>query len=428
MVLSRYVLREHITPFVFGFAVIVFLLIVDLILDTLDKVLGKGIPVPIVLELFFLNLAWMVALAVPMAVLVSTLMAFGRLSADGEIIAMRALGVSIFQVIRPVFVAGAILALVMLWFNDRVLPEFNHRARLLIMDIHRKRPSVAFADMAGIVVDDFPGYRIVFDRVDPDGRMMENVKVYHFEGDPYPTTILADSGQVVFDTVEDRAYLNLLGGALMRFDEKEPMVQAETVFEWAQLKLGNAGKQMSRSSSTYRNDREMGVGMMNARIAQNKVEIGESFAELSQLTAGLFDDLLLQNGPTEADVSAFRAHIGRVQANMRIVGHKSREVHRLEVEVHKKFSIPAACIAFVLVGVPLGIRVRGRSPAIGASLSIGFFLMWWIFLIAGEKLADRAVVEPWLAMWAPNVVTLFIGGWMTLRVIFERDLSRSAKA
>ncbi|MBT3602494.1 MAG: LptF/LptG family permease, partial [Candidatus Latescibacteria bacterium] len=135
MVLSRYVLKEHVTPFVFGFAVIIFLLIVDLILETLDKVLGKGIPVPIVLELFFLNLAWMVALAVPMAVLVSTLMAFGRLSADGEIIAMRALGVSIFQVVRPVFVAGAILALVMLWFNDRVLPEFNHRARLLIMDI-----------------------------------------------------------------------------------------------------------------------------------------------------------------------------------------------------------------------------------------------------------------------------------------------------
>ncbi|MBT5830974.1 MAG: YjgP/YjgQ family permease [Candidatus Latescibacteria bacterium] len=376
MVLSRYVLKEHVTPFVFGFAVIIFLLIVDLILETLDKVLGKGIPVPIVLELFFLNLAWMVALAVPMAVLVSTLMAFGRLSADGEIIAMRALGVSIFQVVRPVFVAGAILALVMLWFNDRVLPEFNHRARLLIMDIHRKRPSVAFTDMAGIVIDDFPGYRIVFDRVDPGGRMMQSVKVYHFEGDPYPTTILADSGQVVLDPGEDRAYLSLLGGSLLRFDEKEPTVQVETVFEWAQLKLGDAGEQMSRSSSTYRNDREMGVGMMQARIEKNKEEIGTSLTDLSHRSADLFEHLLLQNVFEDTDVSVFRALIGRMQANMRVVAHKSREVQRLEVEVHKKFSIPAACIAFVLVGVPLGIQVRGRSPAIGASLSIGFFLMW----------------------------------------------------
>jgi lipopolysaccharide export system permease protein len=424
MVLSRYVLREHLAPFVFGFVVIIFLLIVDMILTTLDQILGKGIPVFVVMELFFLNLAWMVALAVPMAVLVSTLMAFGRLSSDGEITAMRALGVSLLQVVRPVAIAGCILALFMLWFNDRVLPEFNHRARLLIMDIARKRPSVAFADLAGVVVDEFPDYRILFDRVDKSGRMMQNVRVYHFSGDPYPVNIMADSGQVVFDRDSDHAFLNLLGGSLLRIDKQEPTIQIRTQFVRAQLSLGEAGQEMSRSSSTYRNDREMGIAMMRGRILANERDIAKSLTDISDRTTKLFDTLLLQDNMVDADVPVFHALMGRIQASKRIMGHKAQEANRLRVEVHKKFSIPAACIAFVLVGIPLGIQVRGRSPAIGASLSIGFFLMWWILLIGGEKLADRGVIVPWLAMWAPNLVTLLIGGWMTGRVVLERHTRR----
>lgn len=420
MVLSRYVLREHVAPFLFSFAVIIFLLVVDMILITLDRILGKGVPAGVVMELFVLNLAWMVALAVPMAVLVSTLMAFGRLSSDGEITAMRALGVSLFQVVRPVLAVGVLLTLFMLWFNDQVLPEANHRARTLATDIHRKKPSVAFADLAGVVVDNFADYRILFDQVDKQGRMMQNVKVYHFDGSPYPVTIQADSGQVLLHEETDQAYLNLLGGALHRIDEEDPFVQIETKFEQAHLKLGDAGKQLSRSSSAYRNDREMGIGMMQERIQRNEKEIVESVNEVSEHTGAIFEALLMGEGKT--DLASVRSVIGRVEANHRIAAHKIREANRLRVEVHKKFSIPAACVAFVLVGMPLGIRVRGRSPAIGASLSIGFFLMWWIFLIGGEKLADRGIVAPWLAMWAPNLVTLLIGGIMTARVILERQV------
>lgn len=418
MVLSRYVLREHVAPFLFSFAVILFLLMIDMILVTLDRILGKGIPAFVVLELFALQLAWMVALAVPMSVLVSTLMAFGRLSSDGEILAMRTLGISLFQVVRPVVVAGILLFVFMLWFNDQVLPEFNHRARLLMMDIQRKRPSVAFADLAGVVVDDFPEYRILFDRVQPDGRMMDKIRVYHFDGGSYPVTVVADSGQFVIQ--QDRAFLNLLGGALYRIDGEEPFVQVKTRFEEAKLQLGDSGQELARSTSTYRNDREMGITMMQERIARNEREIAESLDQMAVRTGLFFEALLLSDQEHAVENTTPKSLLGRAQADARILRHKVAEANRLRVEVHKKYSIPAACIVFVLVGVPLGIRARGQSPAIGASLSIGFFLMWWIFLIGGEKLADRGVVAPWMAMWTPNLITLVIGGWMTLRVMFER--------
>ena len=123
-------------------------------------------------------------------------------------------------------------------------------------------------------------------------------------------------------------------------------------------------------------------------------------------------------------MQSLRAVLGRVAADTRIARHKLRAADRLRVEVHKKFSIPAACVAFVLVGAPIGVWARSSSVAIGAAISIGFFLAWWIFLIGGEKLADRGVLMPWFAMWIPNVLTALVGVVLSARIICEWGVKR----
>ncbi|MCK4404610.1 MAG: LptF/LptG family permease, partial [candidate division Zixibacteria bacterium] len=138
-ILYRYIFKEHIGPFFFGLSVIMFILVMDFILEVLNMIIGKGLNAFIILQVFGLNLAWMLALAVPMAVLVSTLMAFGRLSQDNEITALKASGVSIYRLILPALVASILISVGMVFFNDRVLPELNHKARLLMTDIHQKR-------------------------------------------------------------------------------------------------------------------------------------------------------------------------------------------------------------------------------------------------------------------------------------------------
>jgi len=140
-ILYRYIFREHIGPFFFGLAVIMFVLVMDFILEVLNLIIGKGLNAFIILQVFVLNLAWMLALAVPMAVLVSTLMAYGRLSQDNEITAFKASGVSLYRLILPPVVASIFISVGMMFFNDRALPELNHKARLLMTDIHQKRPT-----------------------------------------------------------------------------------------------------------------------------------------------------------------------------------------------------------------------------------------------------------------------------------------------
>ena len=138
-ILTRYIVKEHAGPFLFAVAVIMFVFVTKFIVQYIGRIFGKGLPALTILELVYLNLAWMLALAVPMAVLIATLMAFGRLSSDNEITILKSSGINLFQILRPALGAAFILTILMILYNDMVLPDFNHRARLLFQSISQKK-------------------------------------------------------------------------------------------------------------------------------------------------------------------------------------------------------------------------------------------------------------------------------------------------
>ena len=424
MVLSRYVLKEHVVPFVFGLSVIMFLLVVDLILQKMDLMLGKGIAPGVVLELFLLNTAWMIALAVPMAVLVATLMAFGRLSADGEISAMQALGIGVFRVILPVFFSGAALALGLVVFNDRVLPEFNYRARMLMGDIQRKRPTVALEDRSGVFIQDFANYRILIGDIDRRTSMLKDVLIYRYEAGGYPVSIAAETGQVRIDSESDEALVTLENGEWHRVDREDPDVYIKARFQKKILRLGEAGRQLIRTMSHYRTDREMGLGAMMERVDAHQREASALQAEAADSAGAALKRLLFEPGTERRPVGIVADLARKSRTDAAIRRHKLRQADRYRVEIHKKLSIPVACIVFVVIGAPLGIRVRGSSPAVGAGISIGFFLLWWLCLISGETLADRGYVSPWVAMWSPNFLVLSCGAWLVFGTVLEWRVGR----
>ncbi len=422
MLLKRYVLLEHLAPFFYSFAVIMFLLIVDLILQMLDLILGKGVELAVVLELFLLNTAWMVALAVPMSVLGGTLMAFGRMSGDNEMIAARALGIGIHQLIWPVLLCACLLGLALVLFNDRVLPEFNHRARVLAMDIRRKQPSVVLEP--GIFIKDFEDYRILIGEIDQATSELENVIIYRYEAAGYPVTIFADGGSISYDEGTDEVSLLLRKGEIHRVDESDPGIYVKARFERQVLRLGKAGRRLSRTVSHYRNDREMSIGMLSKRAATYEREFRQLKAGRRQNLVDFMKRNLIEPMPGEKVRLRLRGLIAQARADAALARHKRRAADRDWVEVHKKFSIPAACMVFVLVGAPLGVLVRVRGAGVGAGISIAFFLIYWAFLIGGERLADRGYLSPWLSMWAANILVGCFGVWMSLRLVGDKSLLR----
>jgi len=126
-----------------------------------------------------------------------------------------------------------------------------------------------------------------------------------------------------------------------------------------------------------------------------------------------------QDDPLIKEINGKMALLTMVNSDVLVANSDMKHHNKLMVEIQKKYSIPAACIVFVLIGVPLGVRSRRGGLAIGGGFSIVFFLIYWAFLIGGEHLSDRKLMEPWLAMWLPNIIVGFAGIWLTARMIRE---------
>lgn len=406
-ILNAYILKEHIGPFLFGFFVVTFVLVMDFVVDIMDLIVGKGLRVWTILEIFGLNLAWMLALSLPMAVLVASLMAFGRLSADNEITAIKSSGTNLYLILSPTLLAATVLAFGLVLFNNHVLPEFNHRARNLMSDISKKRPTLTFK--AGIFLDEFPGYNILINKVDERRSELEGITIYDQRGGEPPTTILAKRGTLQFSPDGNTLRLDLYDGEMHEVDEMDPRRYRRVVFRKHTLYIHDVGTKLVRTTSEFRGDREMNTKMMLEKVAEIRPEIEQHRRRMNELAQRGIERLRSADSPVQSPdlLKVNQTTLSQLRAELRAIDHLERRINAYLVEIHKKYSIPAACIVFVLIGAPLGIMVKKGGIAIGMGMSLGFFVLYWAFLIGGEELADRRIIPPFWAMWSPNIL---IGG------------------
>ncbi len=443
MILARYILREHVAPFLYSLFVITFLFLIDFLIRILSSILSKGLEWQVVLEIVVLNLAWMLALSVPMAVLVAALMAFGRLSADNETTALRALGISPVRAMLPVLGVALLLAGGLMWFNDRVLPEANYRAASLRNDIGRKKPAAFIAPRR--VIRDFEGYRLWMDDVDPKTDVFYGVRVYQQErGQPVRYTF-ADSATLRYSA--DGAYLliNLHHGENHVIEPRDPKQYVRVRFREQTAAIRNVDANLNRQERGYRTDREMSVEQMMKIVDVNRkmlVSLREEYAPrlfediraidirfLADSSRPVPPRLMQGDWAKEAGVSSSTVALARQREADKLnllERYESRtrmaqmEINQYLVEVHKKFSIPVAALVFVLVGAPLGIMARRGGLGTGVVYSLAFFILYWASMIRGEALSDKLEMSPVAAMWAPNVIVGIGGLWLLWRVVRER--------
>ncbi len=162
-ILNRYILSELAGPFLLSLALLTFILFMRSMVGLFPKIAGKNLDWLVIAEVLALSLPFILALVLPMAVLVAVIMAFGRLSADNEITALKSLGLSLHRLLRAPLAAALLLTLAAVWFNDRVLPEANHRYKNLLLDIAYLRPTLSLSE--GVIMDEFPGLTLMVNRI-----------------------------------------------------------------------------------------------------------------------------------------------------------------------------------------------------------------------------------------------------------------------
>ena len=421
--LSKYVLRSHLPPAAAGLAIFYFVLSMDFIVDYLNLFIAKGVPGLAVLEGFLLSLAWMTVMAVPMSVMVAVLTAFGRLAGDNEIMAAKATGVNVFSLILPVLVAAALIAAGLFWFGNHALPAANHRLKVLLVDIHRIRPLATIEP--GILTELPGGYTIIVDRLDPRTSEIFEARIHKFDGEDPLQTIVAARGRIHTSQEDDFVRIELFDGEIHELDTDDPTRFNRLLFDRHVINVEQGGAQLERTDRARRGDRELSLaelaGRMEEREAENEAvrrRLTAALAASSALVLDLSDGTAGSMSAAEIGAARDRA-VRSAESEMRALESGRRNVRKLAVEYHKKLSIPVACVVFVLLGAPLGIRSRRGGIGIGAGTGILFFLVYYLFLVGGEQLGDRGIVSPLWAMWAPNVVFGSIGIFLTCSVARE---------
>ena len=255
--LSRYVLRQLAAPFVFAVAALTSIMLLNQIAKRFGALVGKGLPWSLIGEVFLLSLPFIVAMTLPMAVLLAVLYAFTTLASGNEITAMRASGVSIGQLLRPVFLAAMLLTVADFVFVDQGLPAANLRLKALLFDIGRKRPTVQFREQA---LNDVPPSSLFLraGRIEPADGRLRDVTIFDMSGQQGRQVIYADSGRMGFEANQNDLYVTLYDGSILQFKGTDPGLMQLTYFTVNTMRVRSVGNTLTRTEGDVpKSDREM---------------------------------------------------------------------------------------------------------------------------------------------------------------------------
>tara|TARA_B100000929_G_scaffold43820_1_gene31222 strand:- start:4018 stop:5370 length:1353 start_codon:yes stop_codon:yes gene_type:complete len=425
-------------PFIFSLLIIVFVLFTQFLLRAIDRFIGKGLDLGTIFEYLFLNLGWISALAVPMAVLVAALMAFGQFSEDNEITAMRSSGISFATIILPALTMGLLISITLILFNAFIMPEMNFKARMLSGDIYRKRPGLNIEP--GYFMDDLPDYSMIIR--DKENETLIDVRIFSKGINKSQTSIHSKTGKL--STIDDAIILDLYDGEIHELDLNDYGNYRRIEFAKHKITIPADDLFLNRRDTTSRSDREMTIPMIlakrsniNDRINIVNGRIGRAFLRTgmdSLVPPSLEDSQLLIKNEIErfsSDPINSADDIYRKEKDVDIVKRQLRNEYNLlrsynkssnkyNVELHKKFSLPVASILFIMTGASLGVLFRKGGFTIATGLSFGFFLIYYILMIGGEDLADRGILTPMVGVWSPNAILLIIATYLMLHTVREQ--------
>jgi len=368
----------------------------------MDKFLGKGLSLGTVLKFLVYNSAWIISLAIPMSILIATLMAFGRLSSDNEITAFKASGISMNKLILPAMIFGLIVFSLITPFNLWVLPEMNHNVRKISHEISRNRPDIEFNEQLLNTFSD----KIIYVGKRLNTHSFDNVVIFD-KAQKDHTTIMAEKGN--FKSFQDGIVINLQNGSI--HEELANNEYRKTYFDTYKIAIPFDQLEFNLSNNLIRQERELNVNALLKKITfyKNNIKNSEQKITLNDNKIDSLNKLLTihENKKNLLMINMIKNQIdnqtSRKDKNFKLIKNYKKQINKYSVEVHKKFSIPIACFIFILLGTPLGIMAKNSNMSVSIAISILFFIVYWSFLIAGEDFADRGRFNPALSMWAPNI-------------------------
>jgi len=352
---DRYLLREVIPPFLLALLVFTFLLMIPPIMDVAEELIAKGVDALTVIKIMATLVPQGLGITIPMALLLGVLIGLGRLSSDRETVALQACGVSIYRILFPLLVLGFIATSATAYVLIFALPDANQAFREITFRTVASRAEGEVKER--IFYDDFPNVMLYVREVSPTGSGWNEVFLADTRDSENPDIYVAEKGQVVLNAAERTVDIVLQTGSGHQVNPKEP----------------------------------------------NNYEIHE----FDEIIIGLDPETVFPRaGPQRGYPELTIPQLQQEAARMSEMGMSP---HRPIMEVHRKFSIPYACLVFVLIGLCLGVTNRKDGKLASFALGIGVIFSYYVIMYGAEALAKASMVSPHLAMWLPNLVLGIVG-------------------
>jgi lipopolysaccharide export system permease protein len=366
-IIHRYIFREVLTPFLLGLSVFTFILLIARLLKLIELVVNRGLPPAQILRLLAFLMPAFLELTVPMAMLLAILIAFGRLSADAEMVAMRSSGLSIYQLVPPVILFVLMTASITAGLSMYARPWANHNLKLELWDIARTRASAGLKPQ--VFNDEFPGLVIYAEHIDSRTDRLIHVLISDERDPNQHNTVFANEGFMISDNDTQTVILRLLNGTIHTSDD---------------------------GPSDYHTD-------------------FETYDVNLDLRESLEGPAKKQDDPNEMTLPELSAAVEAKRADGKSAAPEL-------VEFHRKFAIPFACIVFGLVGLPLGIEPARNVRSRGFAVSLAVIFIYYILLSAGQGFAEQGTIPAWFGLWLPNMVFGSLGVMLMRRAGRERAL------
>lgn len=449
--LDKLIIRAFIGPFLATFLISMFVLVIQFFWLWIDDFVGKGIDIFTIFTLIGYVAATVVPLALPLALLLSSIMTFGNLGETFELVAIKSSGISLMRFMMPLLVIAIMISGIAFLFGNNIIPVATLKLESLKWDLVQAKPALDIKE--GVLYDKIPNYIIKLGKKEKDDSTIRNIIIYERTYGLQDHMMVAESG--IMRLTPDKKYLEFILKNGWRYEEKGN--QGNTSTEFIQLgfkeykktfDLSALGVQRTSDSLFKDHQRMLSIRQIDQRLdsvgktesfylKRNKMELNGMFRFASyadsakpaalhpQIQAKTFKELVpahLRSIVVERAFSQVNATTGTLEVLLSEANGRDKDVRGLKIEWHRKFTLAFACILLFMIGAPLGSIIRKGGLGTPLVFAVILFVIFHLFNTFGEKFVKEDVTSAWSGMWLSSMVLLPVCVFLTYKAMRDSQL------
>ncbi len=455
--LHLYIVKRFIGPLIITLIISLFVLLMQFLWVYLDDLVGKGLELNVIIEFLIYTLAMLMPMALPLSMLLASIMTFGDLGENNELLAMKAAGISLFRIMKPVIVVSVVLSIGAFQFSNKVIPVSYKKLIALMASIRQLRPEIVVKE--GVFSNDIDNFSIKVGRKSKDAAMLYDIMIYNHQYDQGNETVtVADSGTMKITSDKRYMILTLYSGETHAevqnkqssgYPTRTDKFKKQTLYSKLNgMELERKDESFFRNQYRSLNNRQLQYfsDSISKQVEISRAEqaltlsypqpIGQSLHAIVRKdipslpkirmhryvdidSVMQFTNLPIKRQMIAAALTNARANIRGLQMADELNVANVRSLNKFDIEWHKKYTYSIACLIFFFIGAPLGAIIRKGGLGMPLVVSVLLFIVYWIFSTTGEKYVHEAFSGVWLGVWFSTIIFLPAGVFLTYKAVTD---------